>query len=134
MLACRHLQACIMGFGLVCMHPYMLQPSQHLLNCCPAPSPPQVKRVLRAEGTLLRGLALDPEGAYVAAAGSDGSLWLWETADGSQAHRGRGTAAKVRALWRGLSCWRRGLPPHMQTGRCKEGRSLLLGFVAAGYA
>jgi hypothetical protein len=52
--------------------------------------------VLRAEGTLLRGLALDPEGAYVAAAGSDGSLWLWETADGSQAHRGRATAAKVR--------------------------------------
>jgi hypothetical protein len=61
-----------------------------------------VKRVLRAEGTLLRGLALDPEGAYVAAAGSDGSLWLWETADGNQAHRGRGLAAKVRVQAVGL--------------------------------
>jgi hypothetical protein len=98
MLACRHLQACVMESGLVCMHQYLLLFSQHLphLLHLPCLSLLQVKRVLRAEGTLLRGLALDPEGAYVAAAGSDGSLWLWETADGSQAHRGRGLAAKVR--------------------------------------
>jgi hypothetical protein len=54
-----------------------------------------VLRVLRAEGTALRGLAVDPEGAYVAAAASDGGLWLWEAADGAQAHRARGLAAKV---------------------------------------
>uniref|UniRef100_A0A383WM40 Uncharacterized protein n=1 Tax=Tetradesmus obliquus TaxID=3088 RepID=A0A383WM40_TETOB len=55
----------------------------------------KVRRVLRAEGAVLRGLALDPEGAFVAAAASDGGLWLWEAADGTQAHRARGLAAKV---------------------------------------
>ncbi|WIA17661.1 hypothetical protein OEZ85_014464 [Tetradesmus obliquus] len=55
----------------------------------------KVRRVLRAEGAVLRGLALDPEGAFVAAAASDGGLWLWEAADGTHAHRARGLAAKV---------------------------------------